>query len=600
MAESNNIKNLPRTRQFGPRDKIIIQNPRDGLQLLDYENIFITSNQINFLSEVENNYTGLLQLNDLNTLSIELLSSTAEELNIPRKVIHTFNTTSISSNGTIDDVDYVETIAADQQYRGPNNRVFLTDNAVNELQTSIDLEEEALIECDATSITLGEGTFSVPRGTYRIKSSLSLTPNQKLQNEECNYEPIRAFITLKQLTPPIRDLLAGSGGYTYGVVGKSITLNLNGYFYVDKKTELSLSLNVEGTLFPGIINSTFSSELSTFTSISEKFNKVEFRPAQTILEKISDSNTLSATEASANINRSQSFIMPPKSPLLYNAGWIYPIDNVSTRPDDSQMTIKYSPFTLYRGQQIGKYRGFVTDPNAHKGAVKEGDTVKYRSQLTTKVDSKTIVTENRASYDARDQGFIKLPTGWWGLLPSSSERGVGDMFDTVFYVDKNSVATNIIINRNLLSNTICPDGIDSSSPISVATRNTPVGRFNFSIASNKSFASNGETVSITANARSRDALKWIRDVGQSAVIFKLTTDDTTTISNFRSDNNDISVNYDGINIYITTNMQFGASDINFDVDYVYEDKDVFYTLVDSNGKKLTPELKLTLKPSTVL
>jgi hypothetical protein len=572
MAISNNIKNLPRADKFISGDKIIIQEPAAGIKLIDFDNIYVTSDQINFLPQIESNYTEFLDLLSYSTSNLQFLSATAEELNIAQKIIHTFNTTTVSSVGDDDSSDFVEAIIASEGYSGPENHVLLTDTAVNELQTAIDLESDSIAECDSASITIGEGTFSVPRGTYRVKSCVSVTPNQKLADGSCSYEPIRSYLSLKKLTPPIRDILIGSEGYTYGGVGKSITLNLNGYFYVNQKTEFSLNLNVQGTLFPGIINSTYTNELSTFTSISDKFNKNAFRPAQIILEKISDTDSLNATEASADVGRSQRFIIPPKAPLIYNAGWLqYISNNTIVKPTDLEMTINSLPYSRFQGKVTGEYRGFITDPSAHKGLVKKGDTIKYRTQIPKKTGEITEVESNNASYDVRDQNLNELAAGWWGLLPSTSTSNVSDKFDTVVRVDKNSVIADIIYNTDP-ADTGCPEGGNSSSTINVGTNNTNAKKPDYKLSVSRSSITNGDSASITLTSENAtEALAYIK-IGEI---------DTGVITAIRGPSilSTIDSSSDGF-VYVEVALSNGRTEIEFDVNNISGAETVFISAID--------------------
>jgi len=76
MAISNNIKNLPRADKFISGDKIIIQEPAAGIKLIDFDNIYVTSDQINFLPQIESNYTEFLDLLSYSTLNLQFLSAT--------------------------------------------------------------------------------------------------------------------------------------------------------------------------------------------------------------------------------------------------------------------------------------------------------------------------------------------------------------------------------------------------------------------------------------------------------------------------------------------------------------------------------------------
>lgn len=450
------ISELPVSQDFISGDKLIVERD-NSLYLVDYDNILIYSDQISFNDEI---LKDINQVNNLNAFSQEKYNELVEgltEKSINRSSTHLIDITSVTTQGTLSSPNYKEFIVSSiKPFSGPNNLITFDRSVVDKLNISTDeVTSTENLECDVGEIVFGQGTISIPKGTYRVRASISLSPEINLdlsQNTLDEYikqkQRIWAYLSFVQLTPPSRVILNGSGGLTYNTVGKSITLNLNGFIYTDKTKQYALMVHTLGKFYPGVVAGTYSQDNNNnsldinYTSVSNLFQREQYNQSRILIERISDTNTLNPLEDSSPSTRSQSLILPTRIPLIYNAGWLQKIDaqDIDIVPSTLKTTISSLPFS-YRPDienYIGDLRGYITEPKSHQGYIKVGDNVRFRSQQPS--PSTGEVDIGFARYDIRDPVLRTLQPGWYGLI-IDLQKTVGQQYDTVFRVDKNGVVS---------------------------------------------------------------------------------------------------------------------------------------------------------------
>lgn len=448
------INELPISQDFISGDKIIIERD-SSVYLLDYDNILISSDQITFLNEVNSDINQVTELNNFSEAKYSELVSGLTEKSINRSSAHLIDITNVATQGTLSSSNFREYITSTTNpLIGPDNLITFDNSVVNKLNIDISgATTSENIECDVDEIVFGQGTISIPKGTYRLRASISLSPeinldlNLKSLDEYIKQKQrIWAYLSFVQLTPPNRVILNGTGGFTYNTVGKSITLNLNGFFYTDKTRQYGLMVHTLGKFYPGVVAGTYSQDNNNnnldikYTSVSELFQRTQYNPSRILIERISETNTLSPLEDSPAGFRSQSLKIAPRIPLVYNAGWLQKIDAQDTDvvPSTIKTTISALPFT-YREDiknYIGDLRGYITEPKSYQGYIKVGDNVRFRSQQPSPKDG--TVDIGFKAYDIRDPS-LRIPTpGWYGLI-INLDKAVGQQYDTIFRVDKNGV-----------------------------------------------------------------------------------------------------------------------------------------------------------------
>jgi len=452
------INELPLSQDFIPGDKIIIDRDNKGY-LIDYDNLFVGLNQISFQQDILNDTK---EVNNLQQYSIDKYNELVRELtekNISRSTAHLIDLTNTTSEGTLSSASYREFITSTENpFIGSNNLVVFDSALVDKLSLSVDGVTTESTECDVDRVVFGQGTISIPKGTYRIRASISLSPEVNLDlDQDTLDEYIRrkqqvwSYLSFVQLTNPERTILNGSGASTYNNIGQSITLTLNGYFYTDKTKQYGLKVHTLGKLYPGVVTGTYSQNTNSgvvdtkYLSISDLFGREQFNQSRIIIERISDTDTLSPLEDSPQGFRSQALALQPRVPLAYNAGWLQKINaqDTSVIPASSLFVITVLPFNKVGNNYAGDLRGYITEPKSYQGYIKIGDTVKYRNQRPIN----GIIPKVFNKYDIRDSTLKTPLPGWYGLIISETKK-VGEKYDTIFRVDVNGVVSHrqFIIN----------------------------------------------------------------------------------------------------------------------------------------------------------
>lgn len=448
------INELPLSQDFIPGDKIIIDR-NNAPYLVDYDNLFVSTNQISFQQDIINDTN---QTNNLQQFSTDKYNELVKELtekSIGRSTAHLIDLTNVTSEGTLSSASYREFITStDTPFIGPNNLVVFDTALVDRLSLSIDGVETESAECDIDRIVFGQGTISIPKGTYRIRSSISLSPEVNINldlNTIDEYirrkQQIWSYLSFVQLTNPERVILNGSGASTYNNIGQSITLTLNGYFYTDTTRQYGLKVHTLGQLYPGVVTGTYNQNTTSNTissaeylSISDLFGRDQFNQSRIIIERVSDSDTLSPLEDSPQSFRSQALKLQPRVPFIYNAGWLQKINaqDTSVTPASSLLSITTLPFNEIEDKYVGDLRGYITEPKSYQGYVKIGDTIRYRQQQP---NSRGVIPDSFSRYDIRDTTLIIPQPGWYGLVIDETIKVIGDQYDTIFRLDKNGVVS---------------------------------------------------------------------------------------------------------------------------------------------------------------
>ncbi len=449
------INELPLSQDFIPGDKIIIDRGNKGY-LLDFDNIYVQFSDISFQQDIINDSNKVNNLKVYSEAKYNELVNELTEKSISRSTAHLIDITNTSSQGALSSSNYREfIISSETPFSGPNNLVIFDDALVDKLSINIDgVTDTDNLECDVDRVVYGSGTISVPPGTYRIRASISLSPEVNLNlDQDTLDEYIRkkqqvwAYMSFVQLTTPERTILNGSGACTYNNIGQSVTLNLNGYFYTDKTRQYGIKIHTLGKLFPGVVTGTYPQDTnsnlldSKYLSISDLFGREQYNQSRILIERISDTNTLNPLEDSPAGFRSQALVAQLRAPLLYNAGWLQRINaqNNSVIPSTLQTTISALPFQFRPevSDYVGDLKGYITEPKAYQGYVKIGDTVRFRVQ---QLDSKGILPTYFNQYNAKDTSLRILSPGWYGLIVNTSKT-VGQRYDTIFRVDLNGVVS---------------------------------------------------------------------------------------------------------------------------------------------------------------
>lgn len=488
------INELPLSQDFIPGDKIIIGREEEGY-LIDFDNLFVTTDQISFQQDIRNDIKQVTDLDQYSKDKFDELVGVLTEKSIGRSTAHLIDVTTSSSQGSLSSSSYREFITStDSPLIGPNNLILFDNALVDKLDLSIDettTTEGA--ECDVDRIVYGAGTISIPKGTYRLRASVSLSPDVNFDLDQSTIDEyirkkqrIWAYLSFVQLTSPERVIINGAGASTFNTIGQSVTLNLNGYFYTEKTRQYGLKVHTLGKFYPGVVTGTYaidnnnSSVDTKLLSISDLFGREQYNQSRLIIERISETNTLQPKEDSPEGFRSQALILQSRVPLLYNAGWLQRINvaDTSVVPSVANTTITNLPFTFSNAltSYIGDLRGYITEPKSYQGYIKIGDTAKFRSQ---RPNNRGILAPIFAKYDARDPEMKQLAPGWYGLIVDERTKRIGDRFDTIFRVDANGVVSQRqyitdpleYFQRCIAGNT--PPPTTNRPPTTTATATTP-------------------------------------------------------------------------------------------------------------------------------
>lgn len=475
-----NINELPVLNDFISNDKIIIE--RSGqVQLLDYDQILVTANQITFSSDLINDTAQVAELSSYANEKFEELKVAINRPVDTKTITMLVDYTNTTNNqGTENTTDYKEVISTqDGEFSGPNNLVSFDTSIINDI--NVGEGTTRIVECDGERIIFGKGTISIPKGSYKIQTNITLSPDVEADfsalSDDCKdpfsdyinkRQQLWAYLSFNQLTTPSRVILNGSGGTTFNVVGNSINIGLNGYFYTDSTKVFGVKVHSLGKLYSGVVSKTYDQDTTDETntqdnaSISSFLQRNQFTQAQIILEKIATENVLNPLEDSPKDRLLQPHIKNTlQVPLIYEAGWFQKINvpDCADIPSTRFTTISTLPFRL-DGENIyvGEYRGYVTEPGARGGFIKIGDNVRYVNYTR----SFGSLPEIKSKHDIRDPILKKFDTpGWYGLITSSKAK-IGEQYDTIFRIDKNNVVTQrVYVNQK----EECP--VDTVLPIVV-------------------------------------------------------------------------------------------------------------------------------------
>jgi hypothetical protein len=537
------INSLPEIQDLAPGDKTVIE--RNGsLYLIDYDNFIIQTDQITFtkaLTADKNQIESLTnfaakRLNELKTSNILDTSARPTTFLIDSTTINT--ETSVASAA-----DYVQSIkGSNTRFIGKNNLILCNKEVINQIRP---LSASQTNLCDGQQVIIEKGVLNIPKGTYRINASITLSPNIEedvsdiveyttieevavpterdiiKSIKETGLNPVYSYIlplynvplssyelfdkdgikgfdtqinaeslvkkqqqiwtylSFDQLSPE-RVILNGDGATTFNVVGGSITLNLNGYFYASDTTQYGLKIHTYGELFTGIASNTYNhsspggEDDGSGFSVSDFFGRENFSQCRVFIERISNENTITPKENSLSTGSLQPLTIT-HVPLIYEAGWVNKLD-VPDIPDIpfTSTAIPVLPFTYVESASdySGSLKCYITEPGAYQGYLKVGDNVRYLDQLP---DETGFINRRLSRYDIRDTSLNLLSPGWYGLV-SDNRKQIGDFYNAVFRVDKNSVITR----RWILSTTKqCPP-----SPIStvISEENTSTTPYNIAAA----------------------------------------------------------------------------------------------------------------------
>jgi len=372
------INNLPVSQDFTSGDKIAVQRNDSKLYLVDFDNFHVKENQIRFRDAINQDKDQVEQLRVFANNRLLELQSKIKPLSDDKNIIVLDNITTeiIQANTQLDSHEYI--VANKAPYTGPDNAIPFNKTTINNSSGDLNLQ------CDNTQFKLGAGTLSIPKGTYGIRASITISPESNIipirdlsttsfttYNELLDYlfnkiedpidtnfadnkQQIWAYLSFVQTSPSRRIILNGSGGTTFSIAGNSIALNLNGYFYTDGTNQYSLNINVAGSLFNGVITpgslslndnlDNLDNRLST-SPTTNFFNRFEFNQSQFLIEKISNDDVLSPAENSPRDSLIQPLKVLTKVPLIYRSGWIQKlITSTNSTPTSAQSTISILPF----------------------------------------------------------------------------------------------------------------------------------------------------------------------------------------------------------------------------------------------------------------
>lgn len=473
-----NISQLRENARTIPGDKIIAETSPEGIVLYDTANLFIVEDQVEFKDELNSALEEATDLISLVEDSLEQIKTNAFTESFLTDVAQLFDTTSITSTGTPGTSAFKEIVTASDPFYGPDVIIPAPQVAINNIEDLLAAQESILEGDDSCGVCADiaeKGTICISPGTYRIIASVCLSPEIDLNisdndrfstvidlsntvpgeiepaelptrvvREVVTGQKIWAYMSFKQLTFPERYILNGSPSMTFNRTGASITLNLNGYFYTDTLREYAITVSTIGKLYTGATTATFAEELNIYESVGTKFTKIHFRPVNFMLEKISNDNILSPTEASYPFPKKPTFPYPEGNILMYRAGWIrklFTVPDTLSTPTAEDSKIDSMPFfnSQILGGIIGSQLAYITEPNSNKGVMKIGDALKYRSQLP---DENARIPINNLSYDIRAVGFKTPERGWYGLLLETSKKTIGDVYDIVIRIDGNGIITS--------------------------------------------------------------------------------------------------------------------------------------------------------------
>ena len=227
MYNIPNISNLPYAFDIYPdRDNIIIVDNKDNeLKLIRFDNLLIRENQTTFSDIINTNYSESLILDQVATDSLELLAAEADSTERLTNVNHSYNAIAPSDTGFIGSSGFTEkSVFQDGDLLGNYNLIKIPSYTVNNIDLS-QLDGNVTGECDPCANFSENGTICLQPGTYKIKCTVTISPevipqSEIPQNTPFNalsgFESIWSFISLYKLSSPKQFEINGdSDDYEY-------------------------------------------------------------------------------------------------------------------------------------------------------------------------------------------------------------------------------------------------------------------------------------------------------------------------------------------------------------------------------------------------
>jgi len=459
MYNIPNISNLPYAFDIYPdRDNIIIVDNKDNeLKLIRFDNLLIRENQTTFSDIINTNYSESLILDQVATDSLELIAAEAESTERLTNVNHSYNAISPLDTGFIGSSGFTEkSVFQDGDLLGNYNLIKIPSYTVNNIDLS-QLDGNVTGECDPCANFRENGTICLQPGTYKIKCTVTISPevipqSEIPQNTPFNalsgFESIWSFISLYKLSSPKQFEINGDSACTYNKAGPSVSLNLIGFVHTDITAEYGITVHTIGKFIPGAYTSSILQSLTSVGSGLDFFAKNQITQSHLIIEKISDDNILSPTRDSIQLRANRQFKYPDKPRLMYKSGWVTKINEAINTPDIPDIDLQKLKYLLFYDdnerfdRSIGSARVYFSDPSSVDGKLFVGDTARYRSELPDEFD---VIPVNADSYDIRESGFKTLSPGWYGYVTNESEKEIGDFYDAVFRVDNQSIVSYVKI-----------------------------------------------------------------------------------------------------------------------------------------------------------
>lgn len=459
MYNIPNISNLPYAFDIYPeRDNIIIIDSNDNeLKLIKFENLLIREEQTTFYNIVNTNYSESLILDQAATDSLDLIAAEAESTERLTNVNHSYNAVSPIGTGFIGSSGFAEkSVFQEGDLLGNYNLIKIPSYTVNNIDLT-QLDGNVVGECDPCANFTENGTICLQPGTFKVKCTVTISPETIPQSEIPQNTPFRAlsgfesiwsFISLYKLSSPKRFEINGDCACTYNQAGPSVSLNLLGFVYTDITAEYGILVHTIGKFIPGAYTSSILQSLTSVGSSLDFFAKNQITQCHLAVEKISDENVLSPTRDSIQLRANRQFKYPGKPRLMYKSGWVTKINEAINTPDLPAIELQKLKYLLFYDNNerfdrtIGFARVYFSDPLSVDGQIFVGDTVRYRSELPDEFD---VIPVNADTYDIRESGFKNLSPGWYGYVTNESEKQIGDFYDAVFRVDNQSIVSYVKI-----------------------------------------------------------------------------------------------------------------------------------------------------------
>lgn len=459
MYSIPNISSLPYAFDIYPeRDNIIIVDSNDDtLKLIRFENLLIKEDQTTFFDKINTNYNESLILNQAATDSLELIASEAESTERLTNVNHSYNILTPIDTGSVGTSGFTEkSVFQDGDLVGNYNLIKIPTYTVE----NIDFTQEGgniVGECDPCANFTENGTICLEPGTFKIKCTVTISPevipqSEIPQNTPFNalsgFESIWSFISLYKLSSPKRFEINGDCACTYNKAGPSVSLNLLGFVYADIKSEYGILVHTIGKFIPGAYTSSILQSLTSVGSGLDFFAKNQITQCHLVVEKISDEDVLSPTKDSTQLRANRQFKYPGKPRLMYKSGWVTKINEAVNTPDLPDIELQKLKYLLFYNDNerfdrpIGFARVYFSDPLSVDGQIFVGDTVRYRNELPDELD---VIPVNANTYDIRDSEFKNLSPGWYGYVTNESEKQIGEFYDAIFRVDNQSIVSSVKI-----------------------------------------------------------------------------------------------------------------------------------------------------------